>query len=313
MSPKRFRSSPSITLIGDSNRDPIISFDHVLSHPVERHRRFNQTILRHEYIVRHNLTSDSDFFSVSSEIDIAFSNLIRDITEDQRSAYIHHDELNNAVFLVPTRVSNFIGQCFLDAVFKISQSNRRFLMDGKFDLEISITEPLHSMGYNPITTIQQRLENKRSIYRIRTSDNTCVPRALVVARFYTEPQNQTNRLMQGKRLQEILARDLCHEAGVEYGKLLGVEDIDKFQSVMKGFQIFIFDSLTTKVEYRGNTRPEIWYNCKPRYLCFTEINGDNDGRGHVYVIKSITGFKAKVNERVKTYCRITCPSCHKQP
>ncbi len=171
-----------------------------MSHPVERHRRFNRTILRHEYIVRHNLTSDSDFFSVSSEIDIAFSNLIRDITGEQRSdsvisAYIHHDELNNAVFLVPTRVSNFNDQCFLDAVFKISQSNRRFLMDGKFDIEISITEPLHSMGYNPITTIQQRLESKRSIYRIRTSDNTCVPRALVVARFYTDPRNRTNRII----------------------------------------------------------------------------------------------------------------------
>ncbi len=113
-------------------------------------------------------------------------------------------------------------------------------MDGKFDLEISITEPQHSIGYNPITTIQQRLENKRSIYRIRTSDNTCIPRALVVARFYTDPRNRTNRLMQGKRSQEILARDLCREAGVEYGKLLGVEDIEKFQSVMKGFQIFIF-------------------------------------------------------------------------
>jgi hypothetical protein len=97
---------------------------------------------------------------------------------------------------------------------------------------------------------------------------------------------------------------------------------------MKGFQIFIFDSLTTKVKYRGNTRPEIWYNCKPLYLCFTEINGDIDGRGHVDVIKSITGFKAKVNVRVKTYCRMcdftssqsfghrcmyTCPACHKQP
>jgi hypothetical protein len=104
--------------------------------------------------------------------------------------------------------------------------------------------------------------------------------------------------MHGKRLKEIVARDLCREAGFEYGKLLGVEDIDKFQSVMKGFQIFIFDSLTTKVKYRGNTRPEIWYNCKPLYLCFTEINGDVDGRGHVDVIKSITGFKAKVNARV---------------
>jgi hypothetical protein len=189
-----FQSSPTITLISDSNRDPIISFDHVFSHPVERHSRFNRTILRHEYIIRHNLTLDSDFYSVSSEIDISFFNLIRGKTGDQRadsviSGYIRHQELNNAVFLVSTPISNFNDQCFLDAIFKISQSNRRFLMDGKFGLEISITETLHSMGYNPITTIQPRLENKRSIYRIHPSDYTCVPRALLFAQFYTDPKN----------------------------------------------------------------------------------------------------------------------------
>jgi hypothetical protein len=94
-SPKRFRPSPTITLISDSNRDPIIIFDHVFSQPVERHSRFNRTIFKHDYTVRHNLTSDLDFFSVSSEIDISFSNLIHGIIGEQRSDSIISGYIRN--------------------------------------------------------------------------------------------------------------------------------------------------------------------------------------------------------------------------
>jgi hypothetical protein len=114
---------------------PLVVFNLVNSYPVELHRRFERSIYRSVYNITHNLSEYSNLFDIEYEIDNMFDQIISPLIARARrndvvSAYIRHSSLEKPIFIIPQKAGSFEPKSFLGAIYRVSQSNRTFLLDG---------------------------------------------------------------------------------------------------------------------------------------------------------------------------------------
>jgi hypothetical protein len=83
---------------------------------------------------------------------------------DVMLAYIRHSSLEKPIFITPQKARSFEPKSFLDAIYRVSQSNRTFLLDGELALEVSVTKPLENMGVNPMTTLEELEKRKKMLF-----------------------------------------------------------------------------------------------------------------------------------------------------
>ena len=124
--------------------------------------------------------------------------------------------------------------------------------------------------------IQRLLKDKKSGLVIKNKDNLCMARVLVVARAKASNDPNYKSILDSRPGRDItqrtMAEDLCHLAGVDTGKLAGLEQVKKFQDLLTAYEIVIFcrDFLNGMI-YAGGQKEEEKQKTLPIYITVMNI------------------------------------------
>ncbi|XP_037906182.1 uncharacterized protein LOC119648487 [Hermetia illucens] len=185
-------------------------------------------------------------------------------------------------------VSELSGKYILDLISNVNQSNGVFLSDEIMQMEAHIVN-FPFGGGDTNRTIDPRTEDeivvlrkKRSVVDVgKSNDFYCLPRSICYAMKMTIEGFSHLSVM---KLLDGLARNLCKKANVIVGEQgCTSTDIYKFQKILDGFQIVVFDNLkdSNSILFRIPVENQ---SLKKIYLYYSKLFQ------HFYVIKSLTAF-----------------------
>lgn len=80
--------------------------------------------------------------------------------------------------------------------------------------------------------LDRMMKDKKCFIRIQNHDSLCCARALITAKARLDNDERWNSIRQGRKIQESLAKDLHHIAGVPL-KRCGLDEIKLFQEVLQ--------------------------------------------------------------------------------
>ena len=188
---------------------------------------------------------------------------------------------------------------------------------------------LKGRGRHSISELHEYLKSKRSIVLIESHDNLCMARAIVVCRAALQlgtksPKYKTIRtpdkgkgLYAVKSLQKRLALELTSQANVSPTKLAGLDEADKFQTVLAKeniqLNIFSFNHMNSII-YRGQTSDNSHLE-KKIYIGYY--------KKHFCSIISMTGLFSTAyycetcefpyDSLIRHHCEFTCKNCLTRP
>lgn len=347
---ERYRNKRALDQIGDGvNTDNIhpdsfeISFvkKHDLSTLVSRSLRRSTTLA--QYTVNHNLNDFTTTADVEKAIDSAVSNVFEDYLQnanpdDYISAYIHHSELNNPIYMVPQRVSNFNPGEFADAIDRVMQSNQLFVLDGELTLEVNLQRNISGGARLPKKlplSDKERSFRSKSVVTIKNNDRSCGYRAIFVAIRYLElgvcnkaKDKSVNPLWQKVYkpgpTQTNGAQSIAQKAGFNMAiDELNFERCKVVQEKVLGntYQLIVFDGLSRKRVFAGKSTGKPLFI---EHLANIDIENYDHNLGgnqlaHYNTITKITGYlglnyycvqcDVRCNSKTQHICKTGCLKC----
>lgn len=147
-----------------------------------------------KYHVQHNISAHT-LLDVDSHIDQAFYELVRPHLEratqdDLIGVQVLHESLQKPIFLSYVKSKDFKASSFTNRVYAVTQSNTTFLLDGYFDVTVSIIRhvsagqpPVKSWRlYRPVSAKQSRHLCK-SLVTVPSNGNDCGHIAVYLGQF----------------------------------------------------------------------------------------------------------------------------------
>lgn len=273
-----------ITPVAEDDEEPVIEFTKVGEQPPEYSKRFRRLEHKLTYRCTHNLGSHiKHLLQRGDGIDQAFGQILAPLLEKRKTndiifAAIQHEELNKDIFIKPQRVATFNPKEFLNAIHRVTQSNEKFLLDGRFfkpkvvlscnifyylgilTLKVSFVEG--TKGGMRFNNPQERSYRKRSVIQIKNRDNSCFYRALFLGlKFHELNEDCSNKEWKKLQLtseQAIGARNLCKLANADFLKEADEPVFQLFQdTVLKDrYQLVIVEGAgkgpSRTIRYRGH-------------------------------------------------------------
>ena len=138
------------------DNEPEISIEEV----EERQPRVSNILNTEEYCtvykVRHNLNNVSDLLERGAEIDDMFYKMVQKNLDkakdgDMVSVALKHSELKKNIWVSHTRKGNFNREALLNRIYRVSQSQRSFLADGRVEVRVHIVRNVSHVTVNPVT------------------------------------------------------------------------------------------------------------------------------------------------------------------
>ena len=128
----------------------------------------------------------------------------------------------------------------LTEIERVLQSYEEFVLDETLEIElVHVSLPDGGVGRSGnFVDLERHIKEKRSLIRIQNNDDMCCARALVTAKARIDGHKKWSSIRQGRKIQTDLVLSLHQEAGVPLAKY-GVEEIKRFQAVMKEYQIHV--------------------------------------------------------------------------
>ena len=230
--------------------------------------------------------------------------------------------LDRPVYMPFSRRRDVSLEAFLDKLERILQSNDTLSFQYPFTVSVTTVEAMHgngkmsSLGKRGTAALDDFLDKKKSVVRIRNRDNMCLARALVVAIAYsdfrtgkiTREAYAMMRRNDRPNTQTVAAKNLCEKAGVSTEHPCGVEEAETFQRYLKEYQIVIRGvECLGGIIYHGPPAPK-----ELNVLYYP---------GHFETLTKLAGFMAKdyyCQECKRGYtdpkahaCRNVCKCCQK--
>ncbi|KAL9984521.1 hypothetical protein ACROYT_G006824 [Oculina patagonica] len=194
-------------------------------------------------------------------------------------------------------------------------SNENFKMDDSFTLNISHIQDPGRGGDNRrlkpgLAPIEEILEKKKCVLKIRNTDELCCARALVTLKArldYGMDHWYYKNLLKGFPIQEKAAKELHQQAGVEEGPC-GLKEIESFQRHLNQYQIVVVSvqhgyQIIFKGKEQTDDKRLILIKHHEHYHGCTSLGGFF-GKSY-YCTKCEKGFS---HNDVKQH---KCPGCHK--
>ncbi|MDI9312027.1 MAG: DNA polymerase [Limnohabitans sp.] len=284
------------------------------------HQRFHRKIIKTEYKIEHNLSTIPDLFKVENEIDDAFNNAVNDVIQnanqmDVISIKIFHDELNQPIYI--NRKKKFLKkEDFLNAIYKVSQSDKSFLLDGVIRMDVGITEQIIGKGKlctKKIMTISEYRNKKKSLIKIKNNDSMCGFIAIAVAlqlKICT-PLERKSIIRNTRNAQFMLANQLLSNLNLPLYSELNILNIDKVSEYLSNLvppvQMIIVNGHSRTIDYKSS------FNEEKIYL---ELYNQ-----HYNIISSIKAYMNKsyfceqcfvgFNNKNEHKCKFHCDLCMK--
>ena len=264
---------------------------------------FKATRKVRQFEVNHLLGNLGCLFEAESRIDDLYEVFVDDALKDKNlddrfSVSISSDSLENPIFISNKKIREYSKQDLLNALQNVAQSNKSFLLDGKFTIEIMIIEALSGQGRAP-QTLNDRAQKSRSIITLKNRDHLCGYIAIYLGKKFTniESKNKQNGKTMWKRL--LNNQYAIKEKTIKWFEKNQLSTTDPLtidiakqvqEKLKEKFSINIIDRDTKQRLFGGNTN-------KQRIFIEYISPIRNALHGHYNMIKSIKAYL-----RAKAYC-----------
>ncbi|XP_052806406.1 uncharacterized protein LOC128235642 [Mya arenaria] len=172
-----------------------------------------------------------------------FASILMDLTKGSKSEdlvrlTVQSPSLDYPIVVPFIRVPQLTVDRFMAEIERVLQSNEDFVIDESLLFEVTMVEMPKGGAQKRchFVNTDKFLQNKKCIIRIQNNDDLCRARAIVTAKARIEKHHKWESIRKGGKLQEKLAIQLHEQACVVPGKC-GIEEIQKFQSVLTDYQI----------------------------------------------------------------------------
>ena len=219
-----------------------------------------------------------------------FHHLLEEVKEgmapnDQVRFILRSEQLETPISLPFMPVERLTAERVYSELERVIQSNQEFRLNDTVTIDINHVEsPVGSRGKGKKRTtydIDDYLDEKNSVVRIKNNDDLCLARALVVARAKIDKDPKYNQIKQSDRpIQREKAFDLHEAANVPLGPC-GLNEVALFQQYLSDYQIVVVSGdHNNSVIYPP---PSSGTDEKPHLTVYLHSN-------HYDVINSVPGF-----------------------
>jgi hypothetical protein len=288
---------------------------------------------RRSYRVEHNL-NEVDLLSVASEIDAAFNEIVQPYRDNAQAqdligVAVHHEQLSNSLFLSFVPNHQFDCSQFTNKIFKLSQSNQRFLLDGVFTVTVSVLKHT-SAGAPSIRSVADSRKFSKSLIEIVSELNECGYIAISLG-YYRKCEITPAAWSKAKRstcnfqFRLNMARDLIAAVNESQQSALSIESplsYDGIETIAKhlGMRVVVYrvreDQHTSSAVRDFKT---LQSGDSDANHIFLELLERNDGTTHYNLITNIArylgnNFRKYCFRCYKPYqhqhaCHVGCPGC----
>ena len=279
-------------------------------------KKFGMTATDHR-VRFNNVLADRDLLESYETTHKIIYHLLEDVKEgmapnDQVRFILRSEQLETPISLPFMTVERLTTERVYSELERVIQSNQEFRLNDTVTIDINHVESPQGSGRKKRTTynIDDYLDEKGSVVRIRNKDDLCLARALVVARAKKDNDPKYNQIKRSDRpLQREKAFDLHEAANVPLGPC-GLNEVALFQQYLSDYQIMIISGdHNNSIIYPP---PSSATDEKPHLALYLHNN-------HFDVINSVPGFLGRVyfcfrcyksyNTTTDHLCTNMCRSC----
>ena len=256
-------------------------------------KKFGMTATDHRVRFK-NVLADRDLLeSYESSLKI-FHHLLEEVKEgmapnDQVRFILRSEQLETPISLPFMPVERLTAERVYSELERVIQSNQEFRLNDTVTIDLNhVVAPAGSGGKGKKRTtynIDDYLDEKNSVVRIKNKDDLCLARALVVARAKKDNDPRYDYIRDSRRpLQREKAFDLHEAANVPLGPC-GLNEVALFQQYLTDYQIVVVsgdhnNSVIYPPQSSGTDE-------KPRLTLYLHDN-------HFDVITTVPGFLGRV-------------------
>ena len=208
-------------------------------------KKFGMTATDHR-VRFNNVLADRDLLESYETTHKIFHHLLEDVKEgmapnDQVRFILRSEQLETPISLPFMSVERLNAERVYSELERVIQSNQEFRLNDTVTIDLNHVVTPQGSGRKKRTTynIDDYLDEKGSVVRIRNKDDLCLARALVVARAKQDNDPRYNQIKRSDRpLQREKAFDLHEAANVPLGPC-GLNEVALFQQHLNDYQIMI--------------------------------------------------------------------------
>ena len=270
-------------------------------------KKFGMTATDHR-VRFNNVLADRDLLeSYESSLKI-FHHLLEEVKEgmapdDQVRFILRSEQLETPISLPFMTVERLNAERVYSELERVIQSNQEFRLNDTVTIDINHVESPVGRGRKKRTTfnIDDYLDEKNSVVRIKNKDDLCLARALVVARAKGDNDPRYNQIKRSDRpVQREKAFDLHEAANVPLGPC-GLNEVALFQQHLIDYQIVIISGdHNNSVIYPPQSSAT---DEKPHLTLYLHDN-------HFDVINSVPGFLGRNYFCFRCYKAYDCTTDH---
>ena len=272
-------------------------------------KKFGMTATDHR-VRFNNVLADRDLLESYETTHKIFHHLLEEVKEgmapnDQVRFILRSEQLETPISLPFMPVERLTTERVYSELERVIQSNQEFRLNDTVTIDLNhVVSPTGSGGKKRTTyNIDDYLDEKSSVVRIKNKDDLCLARALVVARAKVDNDPRYNHIKRsGRPLQREKAFDLC--------VLCGLNEVALFQQYLSDYQIVIISGdHNNSIIYPP---PSSGTDEKPHLTLYLHDN-------HFDVINSVPGFFGRVyfcfrcykayNNTTDHLCTSMCRAC----
>ena len=279
-------------------------------------KKFGMTATDHR-VRFNNVLADRDLLESYETTHKIIYHLLEEVKEgmapnDQVRFILRSEQLETPISLPFMTVERLTTERVYSELERVIQSNQEFRLNDTVTIDINHVEAPAGSGRKKRTTynIDDYLDEKGSVVRIKNKDDVCLARALVVARAKKDNDPKYNQIKRSDRpLQREKAFDLHEAANVPLGPC-GLNEVTLFQQYLADYQIMVISGdHNNSIIYppQSSTTDE-----KPHLVLYLH-------NSHFDVINSVPGFLGRVYFCFRCYkgyntttghlCTNMCRSC----
>ena len=200
-----------------------------------------------DYGIRfHNTFANLELSEYHTRLHDIFQSLLDTVTHDipmhdQVRFVLRSPQLEYPISLPFLPRDRLTTERVLAEIERIIQSNHEFRLNDSVNVNlVHVAMPNGGTGAKRSEiNLEKHLANKRAIVRIQNTDETCLARALIVAKAKIETDSRYKRIIDQRcSTQERLALELHRLSGVPIGKC-GLNEVKQFQTHLSDYQINI--------------------------------------------------------------------------
>ena len=305
------------------NEETIRGFYLVAGHKARRVGRFRAEAIDYQIVVKpldRLLRNHGAYEVVHALLDSIFT-LMRDGVQshDRIGMIINGGGLQAPIWIPIMRNDQFSIERIMLAVERVLQSNAGFLTE-EDGFEVSFLHISMPVGRGnrsvPKIDFEKWMKAKRCFVKIRNGDNMCCARALAVALAHTnkssspEAARYYKSVCEVNRTQKEGAIHLHQISGVSIEGSCGIDELKKFQSALKDYQIVVYSKDTlNEILYAGPHKDKqlFLYHYDAHYATITAMPAFLEQKG--FCGNCLKGYSVKKRHM----CSARCACCRMGP